>query len=213
MTQDTLLHTIIQTMKGGVVVCDADQRVTLFNRAAEGLLGHSESLKPGTPLFELFPAEPIKHALDLIRYRRTLENKTAYGQQYAQFMNSTCDRNRFFLCRLCLMQTTLHMDDSFIVLFEDAGSWYAPGKQVYLQTEELRGPIANLRAAVENITEYPDMPPVMRSAFENVLVQESLNLSNSFDSLVDTCHGLLQSQSHLVAMRSSLFFGYWSLTV
>ncbi len=208
MTQDTLLHTIIQTMKGGVIVCDADQRITLFNRAAEGLLDHSESLKPGTPLFELFPAEPIKHALDLVRYRRALENKAEYGQQYVQFMNSTCDRSRFFQCRLCMMQTTTHTDDSFVILFEDAGSWYAPGNRVYLQTEELRGPIANLRAAVENITEHPDMPPVMRSAFENVLVQESLNLSNSFDSLADTCHGLLQSQSHLVAMRSSLFFGY-----
>ena len=208
MTQETLLQTIIQTMKGGVIVCDAGQRITLFNRAAADLLNQSESLEPGTPLWKVFPAGPINHALDLLGYRQTEENTVRSGDQYIQFMNSTCDLRSFFQCRLCLMQTAPQTADSFVILFEDAGSWYAPGNRVYMHTEELRGPIANLRAAVENITEHPDMPPVMRSAFENVLVQESLNLSNSFDSLADTCYGLLQSQSHLVAMESSFFFGY-----
>ena len=208
MTQETLLQTIIQTMKGGVIVCDAKQRITLFNRAAENLLNQSESLKPAGPLSKVFPSGPIQHALDLIGYRQAEEDKAEYGQPYIQFMNSTCDQSRFFQCRLCLMQTATQTDNFFVIIFEDAGRWYAPGSRVYLHTEELRGPIANLRAAVENITEHPDMPPVMRSAFENVLVQESLNLSNSFDSLAETCHGLLQSQSHLIAMRSSFFFGY-----
>ena len=208
MTQETLLQTIIQTMKGGVIVCDAEQRITLFNQAAENLLNQSESLKPAGPLHKVFPAGPVQHALDLVGYNQTEEDKAEYRQQYVQFMNSTCDQSRFFQCRLCLMQTAGQTDNSFVIIFEDAGSWYAPGSRVYLHTEELRGPIANLRAAVENITEHPDMPPVMRSAFENVLVQESLNLSNSFDSLADTYHGLLQSQSHLIAMRSSFFFGY-----
>jgi signal transduction histidine kinase len=208
MTQETLLQTIIQTMKGGVVACDAEQHITLFNRAAQNLLNQNKSLKPGAPLYSLFPAGPIKHALDLIRYRHSFEDKPEYGQQYIQFMNSTCDQSRFFQCRLCFMQTASPKDGSFVVIFEDAGSWYRPGNRLYLQTEELRGPIANLRAAVENITEHPEMPPVMRSAFENVLVQESLNLSNSFDTLADNCHSLMQSQSQLVAMQSSFFFGY-----
>lgn len=195
-------------MKGGVIVCDAEQRITLFNRAAEDLLNQGESLKPGTSLYKVFPAGPIKHALDLVAYRQAEGDKIIPDQQYIQFMNSTCDQRSFFQCRLCLMQTAPPTADSFVIIFEDAGSWYAPGNRLYLHTEELRGPIANLRAAVENITEHPDMPPVMRSAFENVLVQESLNLSNSFDSIADTCQSLLQSQSHLVAMRSSFFFGY-----
>jgi DNA polymerase-3 subunit epsilon len=198
-------------MKGGVIVCDAEQRITLFNRSAEDLLNQDESLKLGGNLYKVFPPGPIKHALNLVRYRQAEEDKAEYGQQYVQFMNSTCDQSSFFQCRLCLMQTAPQTDDSFVIIFEDSGSWYAPGSRSYLQTEELRGPIANLRAAVENITEHPDMPPVMRSAFENVLVQESLNLSNSFDSLADTCLGMLQSQSHLVAMRSSFFFGYLQL--
>jgi DNA polymerase-3 subunit epsilon len=208
MNQDTLLKTILQTMKGGVVVYDAEQRITLFNQAAEDLLHQNERLKPGGSINKVFPAGPIKHALDLILYRQSAENKALDDQQYVQFMNTTCDQSRFFQCRLSLMQTIPQPVDSFVIIFEDAGSWYAPGNRVYSQTEELRGPIANLRAAVENITEHPDMPPVMRSAFENVLVQESLNLSNSFDSLADTCHGLLQDPSHLVAMQSSFFFGY-----
>jgi hypothetical protein len=195
-------------MKGGVIVCNAEQQITLYNLAAEDLLDRSDALKPGGLIYTLFPSGPIEHALDLLRYRQSKENSTAPGQQYIQFMNSTCDHSRFFQCRLCLMQDSADAEQFTVVIFEDAGSWYAPGNRLYLKTEEIRAPIANLRAAVENITEHPDMPPVMRSAFENVLVQESLNLSNTFNSLAETCHGLLQSQSPLIEMKTSLFFGY-----
>lgn len=208
MTQETLLQTIIQTMKGGIIVCDAEHRITLFNNAAQELLNNNEWLRPNGLLFKVFPDGPITHALDFLRYHQKQEKTKEEGQYYVQFMNSTIDHSRFFQCRLCLVQTSMPAEDTFVIIFEDAGSWYAPGNMVYLQAEELRGPIANLRAAVENITEHSDMPPVMRSAFENVLVQESLNISNLFDTLADTCHGLLQSQSHLVTMRSSFFFGY-----
>jgi hypothetical protein len=52
------------------------------------------------------------------------------------------------------------------------------------------------------------MSPVMRSAFENVLVQESLNLTEAFDSLDQACNLLMQTQSHLTEMNSAILFGF-----
>jgi len=68
--------------------------------------------------------------------------------------------------------------------------------------------MTNLRAAVENLTEYPEMSPVMRSAFENVLVQESLNLTEAFNSLAGSCRAVMQTRNHLTELDTVVLFGY-----
>jgi DNA polymerase-3 subunit epsilon len=62
--------------------------------------------------------------------------------------------------------------------------------------EELRSPLANLRAAAENISTHPDISPVMRSAFENIILQESTILSDAFQALADTSRRAVQSTLH-----------------
>jgi len=79
---------------------------------------------------------------------------------------------------------------------------------MFMKIEEFRAPMTNLRAAVENLTEYPDMSPVMRSAFENVLVQETLNLAQAFNSLAGSCNILMQTQNHLTELNALLLFSY-----
>ena len=68
--------------------------------------------------------------------------------------------------------------------------------------------MTNLRAAVENFTEYPEMSPVLRSAFENVLVQESLNLTDAFNALAGSCKVLMHTQNHLTELNTDVLFGY-----
>ena len=48
----------------------------------------------------------------------------------------------------------------------------------------------------------------MRSAFENVLVQESLNLTDAFASLEKAWNYLIQTQSHLIEINSDDLFGF-----
>jgi DNA polymerase-3 subunit epsilon len=62
--------------------------------------------------------------------------------------------------------------------------------------EKLRGPLANLKAAAENLLAYPDMSPVMRSAFENVIGQESVSLTRTFDDLADLCREVPAGRSN-----------------
>jgi hypothetical protein len=48
----------------------------------------------------------------------------------------------------------------------------------------------------------------MRTAFENILVQESLNLTGAFDSLTRTCDLQMQAQSHLTEINIEVFCRY-----
>ena len=52
------------------------------------------------------------------------------------------------------------------------------------------------------------MSPVMRSGFENVLVQETLNLAAAFNSLAHSSNVLMQIQSHLAELNTELFIRY-----
>ncbi len=71
--------------------------------------------------------------------------------------------------------------------------------------EELRSPLANLRAAAENISTHSDISPVMRSAFENIILQESTLLSDAFQALADTSKRAMQSTlPHTVLSCSAL---------
>jgi DNA polymerase-3 subunit epsilon len=60
--------------------------------------------------------------------------------------------------------------------------------------DRLRSPLANLRAAAENLKLYPKMDPEMRSAFEDVITQQSVILSNRFEEVAKECRSLFTSQ-------------------
>ena len=57
------LETILLDLSEGVIVCNLDNRVLLYNQAAIRILKHPESLGLGRRLFALFEREPILKAL------------------------------------------------------------------------------------------------------------------------------------------------------
>src|SRR5262249_21730259 len=50
-------------------------------------------------------------------------------------------------------------------------------------TEGMRAPIANLRAAAETLSQNPGLPDAPRSAFQKVVLDESMALSNQLEAL------------------------------
>jgi len=207
MDHEALLQTLLHELHDGVIVCAPDARIILFNQAAEDLLGGRQSISNGDSLYSLCLQSPIEHALDLLQYQQ--QDKKSRPEEYPsiQFMNAATNQEKFFRCRLSLFPSHA-ANNIFIIIFEDVSAWYSPGNLLFMKIDEFRAPMTNLRAALENLTEYPEMSPVMRSAFENVLVQESLNLTDAFDSLDQACNLLMQTQSHLTEMNSAMLFGY-----
>jgi DNA polymerase-3 subunit epsilon len=58
------LETILLDLSEGVIVCNLDNRVLLYNQSAVEILGRPESLGLGRRLFSLFEREPIIEALN-----------------------------------------------------------------------------------------------------------------------------------------------------
>ena len=209
MEGEMLLQALLPGLNEGVIICDSRARILLCNQAVTGLLGDNPLPRPGNSLFSFCQQPPVKHALSLLKFEQRDRGKSSLVQpHYIQFMNSTKEQDRFFRCRLSMLPPGSGQKESFIIIFEDASSWFNPDNPLSMRVEEFRAPMTNLRAAVENLTEYPEMSPVMRTAFENVLVQESLNLTETFGSLAEACNVLLQAQSHLTEISTSLLFGY-----
>ncbi len=64
---------------------------------------------------------------------------------------------------------------------------------------DLRSPLANLQAAAENLASQPDISPVMRSAFENIILQESALLATSFEEILKTSNNALKTtRNHII---------------
>jgi DNA polymerase-3 subunit epsilon len=209
MKQGVLFQALLPGLKEGVIVCDAQARIILCNQAAAELLGDTPSPRPGDSLYSFCLQPPVKNALSLLKFQQQEKKKNTLAHPpYIQFMNATHGLDRFFRCRVSMLPASTGQKGSFIIIFEDVSTWYNPDNPLYMRVEEFRSPMTNLRAAVENLTEHPEMSPVMRTAFENVLVQESLNLTEAFDSLAGACNLLLQAQSHLAEMNAGFLFDY-----
>jgi DNA polymerase-3 subunit epsilon len=208
MDNDILLQTLLHELQDGVIVCNADARIALFNQAAADFFGRSQAISKGDSLYSLFLKSPVEHALDLLQYQQQDKENCPEKHPCIQFMNATPNQEKYFRCRLSLSPPHTGNNNFFIIIFEDVSAWYRPDNLLFMKIDEFRGPMTNLRAALENLTEHPEMSPVMRSAFENVLVQESLNLTGAFDSLDQSCNLLMQTQSHLTEINPAILFGF-----
>jgi DNA polymerase-3 subunit epsilon len=207
MDQGALLKTLLHELKDGVVVCDQDAKITLFNPAAEDLFSHDQLLRKGSSLYSLCFRPPVEQALRLLDFQHKLKGQPG-PLPFIQFLNKKIDRDQYFRCRLSFLSPEADPENSFVLVLEDISAWYTPANPMLMKIEEFRAPMANLRAAVENLTEYPEMSPVMRSAFENVLVQETLNLTEAFNSLAVSCNVVMQAQNHLTELNAEVLFSY-----
>ena len=206
MDHETLLQTLFDELQDGVIVCAPDATITLFNKTAADLFGGNHSISLGASLYTLCLQSPVEHALEFLHYQAQEETCNHDTCSSIQFMNAATNQGKIFSCRLRFLP--FQTENNFIIILKDVSAWFSPDSLLSMKTDAFRAPLTNLRAALENLTEHPEMSPVMRSAFENVLVQESLNLAEVFDSMDQACNLLMQTQNHLNEMNSAILFGF-----
>jgi DNA polymerase-3 subunit epsilon len=206
MDHETLLQTLLHEIQDGVIVCSPDATITLFNQTASDLFGPSQAISHGVSFYSLCLQAPVEHALRLLHYQAQDKTGDHEKRSSIQFTNAASNKRKFFFCRLSLLPP--QTENGFIIILRDVSDWYSPNNILSNKTDAFRAPLTNLRAALENLTEHPEMSPVMRSAFENVMVQESLHLSEAFESLDQACSLLMRTQNHLTEINSANLFGF-----
>ncbi|MBL8259193.1 MAG: PAS domain-containing protein [Candidatus Competibacteraceae bacterium] len=179
--QKAQLETVLRELSEGVLVCDSAARILLYNPAAAKLLPDRTMLGLGRSLYELWTRAPIESTLQLLQYRRQHAGDGAVHGD-AEFVCATVDDQAMFHCRISLLPGASDRGAAFVVTFRDV-TQQVERSAIKTRTEDLRGPLASLRAAAETVLQFGDMDLEQRQAFQRVIVEESERLSQRLQEL------------------------------
>ncbi|MBI3514674.1 MAG: PAS domain-containing protein [Proteobacteria bacterium] len=181
--QKQRLEAILSDLAEGVLVCNLDHQVLLYNQVALALLHLGGELGLGRSLFTLITREPILHALELLLGRPESDPALA-------IVAATTDSSTLLTGRMSLVRDATRRPTGYVLTFNDATRDIAEHarRDALLReaVEGLRAPLANLRAAAETAAAFPDLAPERRREFEQVMLREAAGLS---DRLATLDHG------------------------
>lgn len=186
--QKNRLEAILRDLQEGVVVCNLNNQVLLYNQLALKILHVTGELGLGRSLFTVVTREPISNAFRRLRLR------VAEGRHHHHPMGittrlvcATTDGLHTLHAQMTLILGTEELPTGYVVTFNDITEELAAlGKRDRLlreATEGLRAPVANLRAAAEMQAGNPDMDIAAHRTFDDVVFKESTALSETVNRL------------------------------
>lgn len=190
--QKARLETVLRELSEGVLVCDGEARILLYNPAAVKLLPNREALGLGRSLYDLWTRAPLESTLQLLRFRQQ-NSSDGKPPGDAEFVCATVNDETLFHCRMSLLPGAGDRGAAFVITFRDI-TQQMDRSLLKTRTEDLRQPLANLRAAAENVMNFGDMTTVQREAFQRVIVEESERLSQRLQELTLEVRNLYASR-------------------
>lgn len=190
--QKARLETVLRELSEGVLVCDGEARILLYNPAAVKLLPNREALGLGRSLYDLWTRAPLESTLQLLRFRQQ-NSSDGKPPGDAEFVCATLNDETLFHCRMSLLPGTGDRGAAFVITFRDI-TQQMDRSLLKTRTEDLRQPLANLRAAAENVMNFGDMTTAQREAFQRVIVEESERLSQRLQELTLEVRNLYASR-------------------
>ena len=190
--QKARLETVLRELSEGVLVCDSEARILLYNPAAVKLLPNHETLGLGRSLYDLWTRAPIESTLNLLRYR---QHSSADGNPAsdAEFVCATVNDDTLLHCRMSLLPGVAERASPFVITFRDVTA-QIDRSLVKTRTEDLRRPLANLRAAAEMVMHFADMDQTQRETFQRIIFEESEQLSQRLQELTLDLRNLYASR-------------------
>ena len=187
--QKARLETLLRDLHEGVLICNLDHQVLLYNKRALEILHVTGTLGLGRPLFTFLNREPLLHALDRLNSRLAEwgESQPEEGLSTALVCSTVNGRHTLAGRLSLLMDADGESANGYVVTMDDVTEELAVlGKRDRLlreSVEGLRGPLANMRAAIEILSDDPDLEGEARSAFEGVVESECETLSYHLDRM------------------------------
>ncbi|WP_291990102.1 exonuclease domain-containing protein [Candidatus Accumulibacter sp. ACC007] len=194
------LAALMSELAQAVVVCNLDGRILLYNSRARlqfralaqgstALAGGGALIGLGRSIFSILERNQIDHALEVVHQRL----QKGAGTSIANFITTACGGQ---LLRVQLVPVLAIADDSP----SDAISGYVltvdnitrsleqeSRRDQVLQslTDGSRGSLANIRVAVGNLMDYPDMEAAVRERFVGIVSDEVLRMSQRLDQTMN----------------------------
>jgi DNA polymerase III subunit epsilon len=200
---------LLSELTEGVLVCNADGRILLYNERAVQLLGHGRAsdaqgdLTPlglGRSVFSLLDREQVAHALDKIQQQ--LEQ--GIERPSTRFVTGAAGG-----ALLHVQVTPYHSADSrvggMVFTLDDVSGVLGRESQRLKMLQSLatglRAPVANLRTAAEGLISFPDMPAIERAKFEGIVVAEARVLTDRLNAALREYADALKGSLTLEDMR------------
>ena len=195
------LAALMSELTQSVIVCNEEGRILLYNHRARRLLGEGRPgsvgsggyIGLGRSIFGIMDRNQVAYALEQIRHLLGRGNENPV----TQFV-TTARGNKLVRAQMAPVLDRQQAISGFILTMEDVTKEVEAGTQrdILLQslTEDTRRSAANIRAAIENFLEFPDMPQERRNRFVAIIREESLTLSERLDKALVEHSGHLKTQ-------------------
>ncbi len=228
--QKAQLESVLRQISEGVIVCDADARIVLYNPAAVRLLPETADIGLGRSLYDVWPRETIENSLEFLLYCQnkvakpsdrldalnTLSNTTDHSVDDSppadiEFVATPHNGSVLLDCRLSLLPTSSQLPSAFVIVFHDSTAQLEllNRQRPWLKNtaQELCQHVANLQAAAENLSLFSNISPEQRRCFQQVIIAEGRALSEGTQHLTRELSEMTTRQWPMADVKSSDLVG------
>jgi len=185
--QKRRFEAILRDLSEGVVVCNLQHQVLLYNQMALTILHISGEIGLGRSLFNLITREPVLHAIEILTMRLRDAKAPDPSELAVPLVVASSDARLLLQGRVSLVLGAQGESAGYVLTIADATQEIAALSKrdglLLHATEGMRRPLANLRAAVETLASFPEMAPADRQRFDQVIGRESTALGERLEQV------------------------------
>ncbi len=195
------LETILREIREGVIVCDREGCITLYNSAAKDILATEPALGLGRAIDEVLTAGPLRHTLGLVAGERPTDANQRMPDD-AELVCASASGERLLRCRVARLGDAELNDGGFVMTLQDVSRQTREALRhehaLREAVESLRGPITSVVTASESL----------RLAQHEGLNDDALRFGKI---LSEESHRLTEDFSVLSAETTSMLSENWRL--
>ncbi len=180
--QKRQLEAILRDLHEGVLVCNLNHNILLYNNRALDLLHVGGQLGLDRSLFSFTNRQPILHALGRLTNRLVGDDVEGHPEGLtAPFICATTDGRFTLEGRMSLMLDADRQPGAYVLTFDDRTAELSAlairDRLLRDAAEGLRGPVGTLRAAIEILVHHKDLPADEEARFKSAILTEVDRLS------------------------------------
>jgi DNA polymerase-3 subunit epsilon len=200
------LAALMSELSEGVLVCNAEGRILLYNEQARALFGAGRGTAAaalvglGRSVFTLIDREQVAHAMEKLQTRAS----AGRASPTTHFVAATA-AGRLLRVRAASFVGSGGEPAGVVLALEDVtgllGQEATRRGLLRALAAEVRAPVANIRAAAENLGSFPDMAPERRARFVEIVAKESQGLTQKLNQALRDYADALKANLTLEDMR------------
>lgn len=202
------LAALMSELSEGVLLCNAEGRILLYNERAKALFGAAaQGARPGLvglgrSVFALLERDQVAHALD------KLQSSLDQGVEYpATRFVTTAVSGALIKVQMAPFLSAGGRIAGMVLTLEDVTELMGREAQrrslLRAFAAGVRAPVASLRAAAENLASFPEMNEARRVQFTEIVAAESRHLSALINDALSEYADALKAGLALEDMRAA----------